>query len=348
MNSSDGGSKPRFPLRLERWFHSKRVQRAKKRGKVATVIPFYSYGSNGWIRILGRTLLLHAESPEHQHHSSAGHPLARVRGWRSFTSVHAADESIEIFANGQLVATTKTDSGGVLDAVVNVDLPTGWHTVELKTAHNSTKAVVRIIDNSTPIGIICDVDDTILNTALPRPFVAAWNSFVANENARLATPGMPVLMDHLSASNPGAPVIYVSTGAWNVAPVLTRFLKRHLYPAGPFLLTDWGPTHDRWFRSGSEHKRRELRRIISEFPNTRWVLIGDDGQLDEEIYHEFSSEFLDHIAAVAIRQLSTGEAVLAGGRSKAQQHRAVSGVPWVYGPDGAVLRQQLKELGLIR
>ena len=60
-----------------------------------------------------------------------------------------------------------------------------------------------------------------------------------------------------SRAHPGAPVIYLSTGAWNVAPTLTRFLSRNLYPAGPLLLTDWGPTHDRWFRSGREHKRGE-------------------------------------------------------------------------------------------
>jgi phosphatidate phosphatase APP1 len=157
---------------------------------------------------------------------------------------------------------------------------------------------------------------------------------------------MPVLLDHLHANNPGTPIIYLSTGAWNVAPALTRFLERNLYPLGPLLLTDWGPTHDRWFRSGRDHKHKELRRLVSEFPNVRWVLFGDDGQHDEELYHEFSIEHPHHVAAVAIRQLSIGEAVLAGGRSKAQLHRSVSGVPWIYGPDGATLQTELAKLGL--
>lgn len=156
-----------------------------------------------------------------------------------------------------------------------------------------------------------------------------------------------MLLDHLVSHHPGSPVIYLSTGAWNVAPALSRFFTRHLYPMGPMLLTDWGPTHDRWFRSGTEHKRQELARLIEEFPDIRWVLIGDDGQHDEKIYHEFSSKHPSHIAAVAIRQLSVSEAVLAGGRSKAQLRRAVSGVPWIYGPDGASLRAQFVELGLL-
>ena len=132
-----------------------------------------------------------------------------------------------------------------------------------------------------------------------------------------------------------------------MAPALSRFLERNLYPMGPLLLTDWGPTHDRWFRSGKEHKRRELNRLVTDFPEVKWLLFGDDGQHDESLYHEFSSAHPENVAAVAIRQLSTGQAVLAGGRSKARLHRSVSGVPWVYGPDGATLREELGRLGLL-
>jgi len=149
------------------------------------------------------------------------------------------------------------------------------------------------------------------------------------------------------ASHPGAPVIYLSTGAWNAAPALSRFLERNLYPMGPLLLTDWGPTHDRWFRSGKEHKLRELSRIAREFPEIKWVLVGDDGQHDEALYHEFATKHPDKVSAVAIRQLSVGQAVLVGGRSKARLHQGVSGVPWVYGPDGSTLREELKRLGLL-
>ncbi len=56
------------------------------------------------------------------------------------------------------------------------------------------------------------------------------------------------------------------------------------------LLTDWGPTHDRWFRSGKDHKLSNLRRIAAEFPHVKWLLIGDDGQHDDELYTTFTSE----------------------------------------------------------
>ena len=136
-----------------------------------------------------------------------------------------------------------------------------------------------------------------------------------DEHARRPVPGMAVLLERLTRSNPGAPVIYLSTGAWNVAPTLTRFLSRQLYPAGALLLTDWGPTHDRWFRSGRDHKRESLARLAEEFPGIQWLLVGDDGQHDEDIYGEFVDAHPDNVSAVAIRQLSNSEAVLAGGRS---------------------------------
>ena len=73
----------------------------------------------------------------------------------------------------------------------------------------------------------------------------------------------------------------------------------------------------------------------------RWLLIGDDGQHDEELYAEFAAEHPDNVAAVAIRRLSTGEAVLAGGRTKAEQHGAEA--PWVSASDGSTIADRLGE-----
>ena len=47
------------------------------------------------------------------------------------------------------------------------------------------------------------------------------------------SPGMAVLYERLHRSHPAPRSIYLSTGAWNVAPTLSRFLSRNLYPRGP-------------------------------------------------------------------------------------------------------------------
>jgi len=334
--------------RIEDTFHEFRARRARKRGFLATVVPYTGYGSPSWVRILGRVVLAKEPRPGSRAERLHRKREESIRGWRSFVSVPLAQTTVTVEIEGDRHTVT-TDRGGVIDTVVPVQLTPGWHTVRLFTAESTRvfEAPIFIIDPKASFGIISDVDDTVMVTALPRPFLAAWNTFVLDEHARVPTPGMSVLLERLSAAHPGAPVIYLSTGAWNVAPTLTRFLSRNLFPAGPLLLTDWGPTHDRLFRSGREHKRTSLERLSEEFPGLKWLLIGDDGQHDEDLYGEFTVAHPEKVEAVAIRQLSSGEAVLAGGRSKAEKHSELSGTPWVYAPDGAGLSEQLTDLGLV-
>nr|WP_255479680.1 App1 family protein [Quadrisphaera sp. RL12-1S] len=148
----------------------------------------------------------------------------------------------------------------------------------------------------------------------------------------------------------GTPVLYLSTGAWNAAPTITRFMLRHGYPAGPLLLTDWGPTNTGWFRSGQEHKRAALRRLAEELPHVRWLLVGDDGQHDPEIYGEFAREQPTHVRAVAIRQLTAAEQVLSHVLpvpvSGSARSGLVAAVPEVRAPDGVGLAHQLRQAGV--
>lgn len=333
-------STPHLAARIEDAVQRFRERRGRRRGLVPTIVPFTGYGGAGWVRVLGRVVL--RRPPEPGEHEDA---FTSIRGWRSFTTVHVRDIDVTV-SSGRTRGTIRADRGGVLDARITVTLPPGWHRIRLSIAGGETVvAPVFIVDETVDIGLVSDIDDTVMVTALPRPFLAAWNTFVLDEHARTPVAGMAVLYERLSRAHPGAPVIYLSTGAWNVVPTLSRFLGRNLYPRGTLLLTDWGPTHDRWFRSGAEHKRLNLERLASEFPHIRWILIGDDGQHDERIYGDFAAAHPGNVAAIAIRQLTTGQAVLAGGRSAGERHPGA--VPWVYAPDGAGLSVRLTDLGLL-
>ena len=323
--------------RVEDWLHQSREKSARKRGSIPTVIPYTGYGTTTWARVFCRVLLTKPEN---------GKPTPeKVRGWRSFTSVPVGDVEVKIRI-GRHEVIVHADRGGVVDTQIPVKLKPGWHTATLSTPGSAeVSAALQIISPDARIGLLSDVDDTVMVTMLPRPLLAAWNTFVLDEHARIPTPGMAVLYERFRSENPEAPIIYLSTGAWNVAPTLHRFLSRNLYPAGPLLLTDWGPTHDRWFRSGRNHKEQNLRRLAKEFPQVRWVLVGDDGQHDIELYTQFAAEHPNSVAAIAIREMSTGEAVLAGGRTAHDEH---SPAPVVYGPDGASIGAALEARGLLR
>lgn len=332
-------SKIHWFARLEYRYHSWRERRARKRGLTATVAPFPGYGGPGWVRVVGRALIVRpprkTETGEY----------ASVRGWRSFMGIPIGFAQVTIRI-GDRTFEVVADRGGVVDTRIEVSLEPGWQTISVSAEGNEpVEARVFIVGPDTRFGVVSDVDDTVMVTALPRPFIAAWNSFVVDEHARLPVPGMAVLLERLVRTNPGAPMVYLSTGAWNIAPTLSRFLSRHLFPPGAMLLTDWGPTHDRWFRSGMDHKLENLRRLAQEFPDVTWLLIGDDGQKDDAIYTQFTSEYPGSVAGVAIRRLSPAEAVLAGGRTVVDDHSDVS-VPWVTASDGAGLLERLEEVGL--
>jgi len=315
----------------------------RRRGARVTIIPYTGYGAQGWVRVLARVRL----SPFGVDESRR---KAKVRGWRSFTTAPIKDATVVIEVAGSRHE-ARTDRSGQIDCVVQADVRPGWATVKLTTENaDPVEASARIVDPAVRFGIISDIDDTVMVTALPRPLLAAWNTFVLDEHARAAVPGMAVLYERLANLNPGAPVFYLSTGAWNVAPALSRFLSRHLYPAGPLLLTDWGPTTERWFRSGIGHKSTTLARLAREFPQVKWLLVGDDGQHDQEIYATFAREHPDSVAAVAIRRLSPTQAVLAGGlpslASDAEGTAGPDDCRWLCAPDGAGLWRLLCEAGL--
>jgi phosphatidate phosphatase APP1 len=249
--------------RAEDWIHDVRERWARGRGHVPTVVPYTGYGSTEWVRVFCRVLLSKPIHPDETSKRRRRRSEQGIRGWRSFTSVPVGDVPVTIEVGDQRIEVL-ADRGGVVDTKVPVRLEPGWNHVVIRThGAEPVDAPIRIVGPDVDFGILSDVDDTIMVTALPRPFVAAWNTFVLDEHARNPTPGMAVLFERLAGRHPGSPVIYLSTGAWNVAPTLTRFLSRNLYPAGPLLLTDWGPTHDRWFRSGREHKIDNLRRLAA-------------------------------------------------------------------------------------
>lgn len=140
---------------------------------------------------------------------------------------------------------------------------------------------------------------------------------------------MPELLAQVHAAHPQAPLVFLSTGAWNAVPTLRSFFKKHAIPNAPMLMTDWGPTNTGWFRSGIEHKRTELRRLLIDLPEVTWLLIGDDGQHDLLIYSEVVREHSDRVAAVAIRRLSQKEQMLAGGQIAHPMGLGRRRAPWL-------------------
>lgn len=327
--------------RAEDAFNDWLAERLASRGWVTHVLGYAGYGSPRFARVMGRVVLGRPGDPNHDWWED--HPDGRRGYWAYFTApLRESEVRVQVGAGS---ITGMTDRGGYFDVVVeDHGLQEEWVTAQIEAGGVEQSATVRLIGDDVRFGMISDIDDTCLVTSLPRPMLAAWNSFVLVETARRAVPGMAGLYRALLAREPDAPVIYLSTGAWNAEPVLRRFLRRHGFPAGPLLLTDWGPTDESWFRSGQLHKRTTLRRLASEFPHIAWLLVGDDGQHDPKIYEEFTLEQPEHVAGIAIRKLTATQRMLSHGHPLT--HDDVTGRPvqvMVFeGPDGYALHRQLR------
>ncbi|WP_307802445.1 App1 family protein [Cellulomonas fengjieae] len=362
-STNPASSVPRSHLaaRLEDGFDRALAHQLRARGWTVRIEPYAGYGATGWVRVLARTLLAAPQVSDHELPGAGGSAQAgsrsatALRGWRSFATAQVSGAELEVRV-GDRTHTVVTDRGGYVDTILESDLPPGWHDVRLTTSDGATaNAPVHVIGPDVRTGIVSDIDDTVMVTRLPRPFVAAWNVFVRHESAREPVPGMARLYAELRERDEDVPVVYLSTGAWNAAPTLARFLRTNRYPAGPLLLTDWGPTNSGWFRSGPAHKVAQLRRLFAELPDVQWILVGDDGQHDPEIYAGAAQHFGEHVRAILIRQLTFGEHVLAHGvpaptvdsvRAEERAARRPDGIPVLQGADGTELLRLVRERGL--
>ena len=213
-----------------------------RRGWRPQVLPFAGYGlaagtdgTEGWVRLLGRVLLT---PPGAGRRDPAG-----VRGWRRFLSAPAPGIPVTVRVGG-----TKHEvvSGrdGYLDLVLPAALPPGRGAATVSAAGSPpVRAPLYVVGRSDATGIVSDIDDTVMVTALPRPLLAFWNTFVRQETRRLPVPGMPLLFHSLLDAHPDAFVVYLSTGPWNIAPALEQFLAPARLPAGPAAPDRLGP-HD--------------------------------------------------------------------------------------------------------
>lgn len=341
-----GSNRPFIAARIELWLDRRAERLMRLLGWTERVIPYTGYGIEESARILGRVVL--APSWSDTQIGKAAEQFLRRRGWRNFVTaatVHAR-YTIEF---GDAVVTGSTDRGGYIDhRLRGHGREPGWQTATIRLASGREFAAsVLVVPNDETFGIVSDLDDTVLSTMLPRPLIAAWNSFFRTEAARQAVPGMAALYRRLLESHPDAPIVYLSTGAWNTQGFLRRFLKRHRFPDGPMLMSDWGPTNTGWFRSGMEHKRTALLQLSIDFPRIKWLLVGDDGQHDPEIYGEFAETDPDRVRAVLIRRLNPTEQFLAHGTlepiepSRRARH---PGTPIVQGPDGRAFAAKLDDL----
>ncbi|WP_448608754.1 App1 family protein [Geodermatophilus sp. URMC 60] len=307
--------------------------RARARGWTTAALGYPGYAAGGRARVRGRLLLAPPGTD----------PNARldIPGWRRLLTLEQPHGEIDVSLDGARVR-ANADEAGLIDLVVPAELPPGRAAALLHPeGRPPVPAPLHVAAPDATGGVVCDIDDTVWITGIRHPLRAAWRTFAGNGSTRRPVAGMAALLTRLVEGGPHAPVVYVSNGPWNLAGPITHFLERHGFPAGALLLTDWGISPRAWFRSGQAHKRGALERLAADLPGVRWVLVGDDGEHDPEIYRDFARSHPEHVAAIALRTVAPI------GTEAPEDESRVGAVPVVRAGDGRALAALLDRAGLL-
>lgn len=263
---------------------------------------------------------------------------------------------------GDAVADGVTDRQGYASVVIDVPgLPPGWHEVEVTTHPDGGDGQFtgsgRVLkpDPAAPFAVISDIDDTVLLTGLAEGVVALRRTLFRDAQTRRAVPGMASLYRGLERGirpredTPQAhpSFFYLSTGSWSFYEMLTQFLQLRGYPRGPLFLTNWGPSDRYLRRSGEEHKKLALTRLREGYPDLPFVLIGDSGQKDGQIYLGFAQDHPDAVAAVVIVKAGDSSAERTQELREASAVWRADGVPFFVADDAAEAAGILHDLGMV-
>ena len=159
-------------------------------------------------------------------------------------------------------------------------------------------------------GIVSDIDDTVITTMLPRPMIAACNTFVRRGKAPHAVAGMAPMYRRSSSAHPGcADRLRLDRGVEHRADPQPLPRRERLPPrAAP--LTDWGPTNTGWFRSGQAHKRAASTGWPATSPTSGGCSSATTASTTPRSTPTSSEARPEHVDAVCIRHLSPTEQVL--------------------------------------
>lgn len=154
----------------------------------------------------------------------------------------------------------------------------------------------------TGFSIISDIDDTIKISEVHDKSALLANTFLRPFRA---VPGMADLYQAW-ANTPHTTFHYVSASPWQLYFPLAHFIKKQHFPEGSIHLRLFRLKDSSLFNflsSSKPHKLDNIRRLIEHAPQRHFILVGDSGESDPEIYAEIARQYPDNIAHIFIREV---------------------------------------------
>lgn len=327
------------------------------RGRGGVVVHAYrGYGSSQAIFVMGRVFRqpsLGISAPEGSLSRDLLDVLRRIVRW----GVKHTDVTLEL--NG-CRKTVSTDRDGYFDVEMTFDTPLPaeqtWHRGRFSLALRDERTVcgeaeIYVPPSSVDLAVISDIDDTVMYTGVANKLKMMYRLFFKKAHQRTAFPGVAAFYQALFAGDDGQrqrPMLYVSRGPWSIYEMLTEFFQRNGIPAGPILfLREWGLTLQRPLpRRAEDHKVKLIRQMLALYHDLPFVLIGDSGQHDPEVYARIVHDYPGRIRAIYIRNVhhdaSRDEAIAELAREVEK-----AGCPLVLASDSVRMAEHAHAEGLI-
>ena len=104
---------------------------------------------------------------------------------------------------------------------------------------------------------------------------------------------------------------FVSSSPWQLYPALEEFLDKNDFPRSSFSLK---PVRFRdetlldLFKKGTETKPVAIEKLLRTYLDRKFILVGDSGEQDPEVYAALIRQHPDQILKVYIRNVTQGAA----------------------------------------
>lgn len=153
------------------------------------------------------------------------------------------------------------------------------------------------------ISLISDIDDTIKHTGVTGDKKAMIKNVFVKDLDGLSIPGVVEWYNKLSSM--GVQTHYVSNSPWQLYPVIKQYLHMHGFPRGSIHLKDYAGVLSQLFEAPAERKKFNLEQILRDFPQRRFILVGDSGEGDLEAYVELAKVYPQQVLGIYIRDITS-------------------------------------------
>lgn len=284
------------------------------------IITFRSYGTTNHLYVKGRAL-----EDENIDLSKKGFFNLLWNTYKRFdTDLIKNAQLILTLPDGRKIKTKSDDQGYFLidETIENISQlvdDNGWLKYEISFAdsfpnhriqiNNKFIGEVMITSETAKYGVISDIDDTILHTGLTSQFKwqVAKNTVFKRAEKRIPLEGAADFYEKLKNGKSGKdcnPIFYVSHSPWNLYLYLEFFLQKNNFPKGPILLRDFVNPFAKKYKPEKPQKQREIINILKTYPKLPFILIGDSGEHDPDIYIEIAEAHPERILAIYMRSVN--------------------------------------------